>query len=487
MAYTKADYFRLVGYTPHPKQQLFHASNKRFRTAVCGRRFGKSYMAARDMGYQLFARSKIFWIVGPTYDLGEKEFRVIWNDLIVGRKLGRDKRIKKAYSKRSGEMFIEFPWQTRVEVRSADHPENLVGEGLDGVIMSEAAKHRKDSWERFIQPALADRRGWATFPTTPEGFNWLYDLWAYGLDPKFPDYESWQFPSWENPYVYPLGRNDPEVLRQEATVLPAFFLQEIAAEFNAFVGKIYEEFREFTHVRPHVFRPDWPNYIAFDWGFVNPLAAIEFQVDPMDRIYVWREHYKAGVLLRDHIDMLKKREQPLGYRLDLCFGDAASPADVMTVSTDFCPCYADPRSKSGTRVKKDQRPSPESGWREGVELVKSFLQMRQTGILDEYGTPFEEPWLTVDPSCRNTIREFNNYRGHNTISSKVPRNPREDAQRNDDHAMDALRYALMHIFKLGATHKLSDLYDFDELKRQNDAAFSGTSSSGGFFSSNLNF
>jgi hypothetical protein len=100
--------------------------------------------------------------------LAEKEFRVVWDDLIVKLALGKDKRIRKAYNKKQGDMYIQFPWGTRLEVRSADHPELLVGEALDGAIISEAAKQKKETWERFIRPSLADRRGWASFPTTPE-------------------------------------------------------------------------------------------------------------------------------------------------------------------------------------------------------------------------------------------------------------------------------------------------------------------------------
>src|SRR5690606_10440315 len=172
----------------------------------CGRRFGKSTMASRDLEPELFLPDRRFWIVGPNYDLGEKEFRVIWNDLIVGQALGRDKRVKKAYNKKQGDMYIEFPWRTRLEVRSAQHPDTLVGDALHGVIMSEAAKHRSDTWERYVRAALGDYRGWASFPTTPEGQNWLYKLWQLGRNPNFPDYDSWRFPSWTNRVLYPGGR-----------------------------------------------------------------------------------------------------------------------------------------------------------------------------------------------------------------------------------------------------------------------------------------
>ena len=316
MPLNKAAYFTTIGYEPHSEAQwLFHRAESRFRIPVCGRRFGKSEMAGKDEEPKLIDpsnRGRLTWIVGPTYDLADKEFRVIWNDLIVKMGLGKDKRIKKLYNKRAGDMYIDIPWAGRVEVRSAAHPETLVGDSLSHVIMSEAAKHNADTWERFLRPALADQRGTADFPTTPEGHNWLYMLWQLGRNPENAGiYEAWNFPSWLNTQVYPLGRQDPEILLLERTMAEEEFLQEIAADFSSFKGKIYAEFEENTHVKKHVFRPDWPNYIAFDWGFTAPLAAIEFQVDPWDNIYVWREHYQAYLTLDEHLAIMKQRDQPV--------------------------------------------------------------------------------------------------------------------------------------------------------------------------------
>lgn len=416
-------------------------------------------MAARDLEPKLFAPNQRFWAVGPTYDLGEKEFRVVWDDLIVKRALGKDKRVKKAYNKRSGEMYIEFPWQTRFEVRSADHPEGLVGDALHGVIMSEAAKHKQEVWERYIRPALADYTGWATFPTTPEGHNWLYNIWQLGQDPSISQYESWRFPSWMNPFVYPGGRNDEEIMLLERTTTPEWFAQEIGADFASFVGKIYGEFDETRHVRDVPFNPNWPNYIAFDWGFVNPLAAIEFQISPMDDVHIWREHYKAYQTLDVHCTELKGRPQPEGYHLTMAYGDAADPEAAEYVSRHLCPCYADPAAKEN--------------WRDGIDLVKQFLREYQIGEADEYGTPKTEPKLLVDRKCTNTIREFQTYRANKGTDTK---SPREIGQQIDDHAMDAIRYGLVHYYRLGAKHHLSDVYSPSEL------ATSGVSDAGYFTS-----
>lgn len=445
----KRAFFNKIGYEPHRGQNDFHFNPARFKIACCGRRYGKSTMAARDVEPELFVPDRMFWIVGPTYDLGEKEFRIIWQDLMVKLGLASDKRIKKAYNRRSGTMYIEFPWNTRIEVRSADHPENLVGESLDGVIMAEAAKHRRDTWERYIRPALADKNGTATFCTTPEGHNWLFDAYMLGQNPDFPDYVSWRMPSWENTAVFPGGYDDPEIQLMKETSSPEWFAQEIGAEFTSFVGKIFPEFDERLHVQKHEYNPEWPNYVFWDWGFVNPLCALDVQVDPMDNVYIWRERYEPWVRLEEHIRIMKEeREDPAGYRVEHSYGDSADQEAVATVNALFGPCIALDEAKQN--------------WRQGIEVHKRFLLPRETGLLDEFGEPIKRPKIFVDPSCSNTIKEYMNYK-----MAKPPRTGRSDAQekpeKKDDHAMDAIRYGLMHLFELGAKYHLSDVYGREDI------------------------
>jgi hypothetical protein len=443
----KALFFERLGYEPFPEQKLYHNSKARFRIPVCGRRFGKSLMAARDLEPDLFVPHSRHWIVGPTYDLAEKEFRVIWDDLIVKQGFGKDKRIKKAYNKRAGEMYINFtPWNTVLEVRTADKPENLVGEALDRVIMSEAAKHKHETWERYIRPALSDKRGSADFVTTPEGFNWLYNMWLHGQNPDFPDFDSWRFPSWTNKVVYPGGYEDEEIQLLLRTTTPEWFLQEIGADFASFVGKIYGEFDETQHVKKVEYDPTLPNYMFFDWGFARPLAAMEVQIAKVggqEEVRVWREHYAANRTLEEHIEIMKRREQPEGYKIDMCFGDSADPAAVMYISEHLAPCGADDAAKKN--------------WREGVDLVKSFLRLRHDGVsFTEDDVPIMTPGYFVDYSCENHIYEMNNYRTKANLLTGQEHSAMGVANRSADHSLDAVRYGLMHIFKLGATHRLAD-------------------------------
>ena len=399
-----------------------------------------SFMAARDLEPKLLEPNKRFWIVGPTYDLAEKEFRVIWRDMIVNLGFGKDPSVSKVYNKRQGNMHIEFTDRnTILEVRSAQNPENLVGESLDGVIMSEAAKHTQETWDRYIRPALGDRRGFADFTTTPEGFNWLYDEWMRGQDETFPEYNSWRFPSYMNDIIFPGGVDDPEIKLLKRTMPKDAFTQEIEADFGSFVGKIFPEWDVSKHVKNHTFRPDWPNYIGFDIGYTNPLAAIEFQVSPQDTIHIWREHYKPYMRIEEHIRELKSREQPEGYHITMCTSDAADPEAAETLNNKFAPTVANPLAKVN--------------WRDGIDLMRSFME--RDGGEDEFGGKLDEvPAYFVDPSCEQTIREHNNYKAPQNSSGK---NVTEMGIKMDDHAIDAIRYALVTIYRLGAGYSLQDV------------------------------
>lgn len=436
--------FAKIGYDPMDHQLDYHTVDKRFRVVCAGRRTGKSTMAGSDREADLLRPKNLGWIVGPTYDLASKEFRVMYDHFIIKMGLGRDKRTKSNFNVKQGDMYIEMPWGSRVEVRSAAHPETLVGEGLDWVIMAEAAKQNEETWQKYIRPALADKRGGADFVSTPEGKNWFYRLWKLGIE-GHPDYWSVRMPSWVNTKVFPGGEQDPEIVLLRETTIEEWFLQEIAAEFTAVVGRIFGEFSEETHLRKHTFRPDWPNYIAFDWGFANPLAAIEFQVAPDDTIHVWREHYERYRTLEWHVSTLKERANPPGYRLDMAFGDAADPEAVAYVSQHLVNCLANPDSKQ---------------WLTGIRLMKRMLKLTQQSDtdMDDYGRPIERPRYYVDPSCTNHIAEMTGYRTKTNVSANEFNGAGVVASGIDDHSIDAMRYGLMHVFEVGVQHHLEEVY-----------------------------
>lgn len=408
-AVDKFKYYEKIGYTPHPAQIKFHTSQARFRLPMCGRRFGKSTMAARDREPSLLVPNTRGWIVAPTYDLGEKEFRIIWDDMMDKLKLRNIPGLKKAYNLRTGELFIQFPWNSSVTVKSAQKPDQLVGESLDWVIMAEAAKLPATVWEKYIRPSLADKRGGADFPTTPEGFNWVYNLCLKAKTESA--YETWNFASWENPFVYPLGFEDPEIQLMMRTQPKPWFEQEIAAKFTTFVGQIFEEFDLKLHVHKWTYRPKWQDIAGIDFGFTNPFVFLDGQVGPSGQLAVWREYYRTRVPTWVHGQVLKRRKSPVGYSVRRhTWADPEDPDAIATLT----------KYLGGINAL-------ETPWQSSVMEIKRLL-------INRVG---QWPMLIVDPSCVNLITEFNQYR---TKPGREGLNAREDAEDANNHALSALRY-----------------------------------------------
>lgn len=447
-----------IKYTPHSEaQREFHESTARFRAPICGRRFGKSTMAGVDLVEACFIPDSYYWIVGPTYKLAEKEFRVVYKAFCDHDKLNLGKEIKKTYNAKQGDMSMRFPWGTTLECTSATNVDSLLGEGLDGVIMSEAARHSLMTWEQYIEPALSDKRGWATFPTTPRGYNWVQGMWQLGQLPDEPEYESWSYPTWLNTFRYPEGfdvncphirgicKCNPELTRIWRRVSEAYWKQEYAASFTSFEGAIYEEFDPTIHVQDIAYNPEWRNFRVFDYGFADPFVCLDIMVDPSDNVYVWREYQVKGLSTWEHAHQILRQENPPGFHCDAMFGDPAGADEAATIALVIGYVVAN-----------------KVGWPLGVEAVKRWLKLQPDG----------KPKLFVDRSCVHLIRQIQALR-HKDI--RDGHNAREGQHDWDDHGPDALRYFFSEYFVLGGGSSLEDIYDASEFGSEAQTFFKNNS------------
>lgn len=418
--------FEKIGYKPHSEEQwLIHNATERFVIPCCGRRFGKSQSVAHEMTLNMFIPDSIWWICGPTYKLGEKEFRVVFDDFKKLELL--DKLTTKNYNVNQGQMRLVTPWNSVLEVVSAEKADSLVGEGLDGVIMSEAAKHKMSTWQMYIEPALSDKRGSAWFPSTPQGFNWYKGLYDMGQHPDFPDYVSWKFPTWTNAAMFPGGFDDPELVRIRANVSKQYWDQEYAAEFTSFEGQIYPEFNDNDHVKRIDYVPQWKNFWVFDFGFTDPFVCLDIMVDPSDNVYVWREYQVSHQATWTHAHILRNRDNPEGFHVDMMYGDPRGADEISTLQLVLGYVYSQP-----------------VGWSQGVEAIKRALK------------PVEgPPRLFIDPSCMHLIRQMNQLRSKTV---KEDHNERPGQHDYDDHGPDALRYFFNHYFVLGGNISLASVY-----------------------------
>lgn len=196
----------------HPAQREVWDDPARFHVLATGRRWGKSRLGAL-LCLAIAARGGRAWWVGPSYPVASIGWRML-------RRLVA--QIPGAVS-REGERMITLPNGGTIQVKSADNPDSLRGEGLDFVVIDECAFVREEAWTEALRPALADRKGGALFCSTPKGRNWFWRLW-HNADGE--TWRAWRFSSYANPFI------DPKEIDAAKAQLPErIFQQEFMAEF----------------------------------------------------------------------------------------------------------------------------------------------------------------------------------------------------------------------------------------------------------------
>lgn len=463
-----------AGSKPLPEQRKFHLVKQRFKVPVWGRRAGKSFSSGVDATPKMLpvlhtdGFPHVIWIVAPNYELGEREFRVLWHLLIDKLKIPVNYKFFRRGS--GGQMAIKTAWGSEVWVKSAERPDSgLLGEGISHVIMSEAARHNRSTWDQYVEPSLSDRGGSASFPTTPQGRNWLKLLFDRGQSAEHPDWWSSQIPSWHNSVRYPGGLRfiavepgskpprpvlvkgewieipwqkvaaDPhlpvmphpdsneKLVQSWRTLSRHYFWQEYGAQFRTQAGRVYPEFDPGYHVINYKFVPGRRNYRTIDYGTTNPFVCLDIQVDEADNVYVWREWRRTGHTTLDNVNWCG-RPHTLGYALEAVVGDPYEPDGRLTTENEWAtPCQF-----------------VTIGVKNGIELVQRWLKLQSQSATGDL-----VPKLYFDRSCTGAIEEFQAYRYKETLDEEAEsdaafqirdeKNPVEEPLKQNDHAPDCLR------------------------------------------------
>jgi Terminase large subunit, T4likevirus-type, N-terminal len=498
-----------TGWRPHALQKSVLADTTRNQVLAAGRRAGKSETGGRKLLPYVFkalgeraileARQvrREYWIVGPEYSDSEKEFRKLYNALRF-LQVPFD-RPGTYYNAVGGELHISL-WSGLFQVhgKSAKYPETLVGEGLSGVVMSEAAKIKPTVYTKFVRPTLIDFKGWSFLSSTPEGRNWFYRLWQAGQDPDRPDWRSWRLPSWANPFLYQdmkvhereadvairtlqtmirkrvipkqlpieavtmmsrlwpgvdipaswesavektwariglaLGI-DPEIVALMLDLSEELFNQEIAAQFNEFVGRVFKDFDEEIHVGDFGYEPGWSTYAALDYGFTNPFVWLLIQVDPFGQnIRIIDEYFEMGRTTEEAAAEIQARGLVPGS-LKRFFPDPAEPDRSRTLAKLF-----QITPMAGTGGERGDR----------IEWIRRKLRAGVPSLEQPWMMPGLDgvPQLQINRRCKETIREFNVYRYPKTAEEAAlkDRSAPEEPLKKDDHTIEALGRFMMGYF-----------------------------------------
>jgi hypothetical protein len=190
----------------------------------CGRRFGKTELAVWRLSHEAHSGKRVAYFA-PTY----KMLTEVW------RRLKAVLRDSIKY-KNETERRIELTTGGSIDCWSLENADSVRGRKYHGLIVDEAAMvaYLNDKWSESLTPLLTDYQGWAWFLSTPKGHNDFWRLWTRGIDPSYPDWQAWQYPTVSNPYIQP-----SEVDLQRSMLPARSFEQEYLAEFIDDAGGVF--------------------------------------------------------------------------------------------------------------------------------------------------------------------------------------------------------------------------------------------------------
>ena len=204
-------------------------SPARFRVLACGRRrWGKTRLGAA-LCLKTAADGGRAWWVAPSYPMSVVGWRLIHR---LALQIPGAEILK-------GDRRVTLPGGGEIQVRSADNPDSLRGEGLDLVVLDECAFIHEDAWQEAIRPALSDRKGRAMFISTPKGRNWFWRVWQRCIDEHDPEWHGWQLPTAANPYI-----DTAEIEAARQGLPERVFEQEYLAMFLDDAGGIFRRVAE---------------------------------------------------------------------------------------------------------------------------------------------------------------------------------------------------------------------------------------------------
>jgi len=356
-------------------------------------------------------------------DLAEKEFRTVWKHAVEQEFIPVDRKSER-------ELFIKFGNGSMIECRSEESPDQLIGEGLDLVIVAEAARLKKRTWDQYLRPALADRQGRALFSSTPRGFNWFHEFYLRGQDNDNPDnawWESWTVPSRENPILPP-----EEIEDARKTTSPEAFMQEWEAKFIAYGGLVFPEFDENIHVRAQNFNPLLRTSLWVDPGMAAPYCVLLVQITPEEEVRVVDEIYLTQKTTAQIISVAEQKWGPY------IINDYGNPRDELTVVVDKAAAEAVATWRLRGYHTLSEKPTNIA---KGIEVHHMFLRdpMRSTASKTV-------PRITYDPRCINAIKEHNLYHYPDDARKRVEANSTERPVDVDNHTIDAVRYGYFNLF-----------------------------------------
>lgn len=315
-----------IPYKPHAGQLLLHNDKHRFKTIVCGRRWGKTVYADNKLIRRAIEDPGPYGYIAPTY--GQAKL-ITWELL----KYYAVPEIRDGAPNET-DLLINLKGGGQVRLFGADKPDRIRGAKFKGLVIDEYADMKRRIFELILRPTLADYRGWCDFLGTPKGkLNHFYEMFIKDEahvdadyrditgQPVLPDkdYKSFQFRTADNPHI---DRQEIEDARR--TLAPAYFRQEWEASFENYTGIIYKEFeaRHIVRIGTDDVKEWYDVYVGIDTGRHTAVSFIA--IDENGRALVFDEIYDYDGIVSDIAGAIKNKVAAWKLKKPIYVIDSAS-------------------------------------------------------------------------------------------------------------------------------------------------------------------
>jgi PBSX family phage terminase large subunit len=295
---------------------------------------------------------------------------------------------------------FQYPNGAELLIGGLDKAEKVMSREYDLIYVNEATELDHEDWE-----LLSTRARWGVMPyqqlygdCNPQGpTHWLYQRGIEGKTTLLNSVHE------DNPMLYDHGAWTAQGRSYLATLdkLSGHTRQRLRhGLWVAAEGAVYPSFNRQTHVQA-VDCTGWAAVLGLDLGATHPNALLTVRFAG-ERVHIAQELYRTEMTATEIIDATAEE-----------YADAG--AEFVVVDPSSKDIRLD-LQRRGLHVRLGQ-----NAITVGIKRVSALL-----------------PNLTIDPSCTNTIAEFESYRYPDRSGRDVP----EDKH---NHSLDSLRYIAMEL------------------------------------------
>jgi len=419
---------RLEYYIAHAKQEAFHACNSRNRWVFGGNRSGKTecgaveavYLARGIHPYKENRDNVSGWVVSLSNQVQRDVAQSKILDYLNPDWIASISMISgKSSNPRGGVIdYIcvknVFGGISKIGFKSCEAGrDKFQGASLDFVWFDEEPP--RDIYEE-CKMRILDKRGDLFGTMTPLlGLTFIYHK-IYLNEDEDPDVWHISMEWADNPHL-----DSGEVEKVSRTMSESELASRRYGKFSSSKGLVYYEFDEAVHaIDPFTIPSAWYDILSIDPGLNNPLSCHWYAVSPDGVVYVIAEHYQQGKTVTHHSAVIKDICRALNWPLGRdgryeALIDSAAGQRTLSGTKSVAELFLEQGIGVNTRVNKDVFA--------GIAKVKSYLAGEGNG-----------PKMYIFKNCVELIKEI---KGYFWLSGDTP-------QKKDDHALDELRYYIMH-------------------------------------------